>query len=121
MAMSADPIGQLLRREGHLPLTIEDRPRLDALLAAHPALLAAIRESHALASRHFPAGSDVCLRVMSDPDVEDAGDFLVFAIRSTDDWDIVQHRRRAFFDAMIAGHPQLVGSTIVFRISQVAQ
>ena len=80
MAMSADPIGQLLRREGHLPLTIEDRPRLDALLAAHPALLAGLRDALALAAQHFPVGSEARLRVRRYVDEPDEGDTLIAEI-----------------------------------------
>ena len=84
MAMSADPIGQLLRREGHLPLTIEDRPRLDALLAAHPALLAGLRDALALAAKHFPAAAEIRLVVLGDPDLPEEGDHLTVEIWTVD-------------------------------------
>jgi hypothetical protein len=78
--MVADVISQLEQRDGLLPLSIEDRPRLAALLAAHPELMGAIREAHALASRTALSAESVRLRVSRDPDDWDAGDYLAFEL-----------------------------------------
>ena len=103
MAMSADPIGQLLRREGHLPLTIEDRPRLDALLAAHPALLAGLRDALALAAQHFPAAAEIRVSVKDDPDYPEGGCYVVAAVWTHESVDAVFPRKQAMTAAWLAG------------------
>jgi len=105
--MIADVISQLERREGMLPLSVEDRPRLSALIAAQPELLAAIREAHALASRHFPAGSEVQVVIVDDPDDPAGGPYVTAAIWVDDDWTHVRSRKAA----MVAEWLQRTGST----------
>jgi hypothetical protein len=76
--MVADVISQLEQRDGLLPLSIEDRPRLAALLAAYPTMTAMIREAHVLASRTVPSADSVRLHVTRYQDEWEAGDHLVF-------------------------------------------
>jgi len=103
--MIADVISQLERREGMLPLSVEDRPRLGALLAARPDALAALRDALALAAQHFPQGDEIRLVVVADPDLPNEGDVVAVQIWTAAPPAMVRAHRDALVRAWVALHP----------------
>jgi hypothetical protein len=115
--MIADVISQLEQREGLLPLSIEDRPRLAALLAAYPELTGAIREAHVLASRHFPADGEVRLRAVTYTDTPEDGEQLVVEVRTGLPFDEWRRRLDRLDEAWMQGRADVFALPMLITVA----